>query len=137
MTVQVSERKQGHQAKREEKNRAEGMTLEEARYAARRQLGNKTILRGRSSEMRTFFLLEELRSDLRLAVRTKLGFTSVAIVTLAVGIGPRPQFRSGTRTIVMRTAQDPGLMMNAMRQAVGASDRGVVLNQHLCPRRLD
>jgi putative ABC transport system permease protein len=79
-----------HMAMREEKNQAAGMDATEARYSARRQLGNATLLKERTRSMRTFTSLETLWRDFTFALRTlrkKPGFAAVAIATLALGIG--------------------------------------------------
>jgi predicted permease len=68
----------------------QGMTEAEAALTARRQFGNVTLLQEEYREMRgirtidTFF--QDLRYGLRMLLRHK-GFTTVAILSLALGIG--------------------------------------------------
>jgi predicted permease len=67
-----------------------GMSPAEARAAARRKLGNPTLIREAIYEMNTVAFLDSLWRDLRLAVRNLLrnrSFAIVVVLTLALGIG--------------------------------------------------
>lgn len=71
-------------------NIARGMTPEEARYAARRKLGNLTHIREEIYHMNSFNLMESLAQDVGCGfrlLRKNLGFTLVSVLTLALGIG--------------------------------------------------
>ena len=91
-------------------NLARGMSEPEARAAARRKLGNSTLVREEIYRMNTLGLLDSIWRDLRLSLRLLRRtptFTAVAVLTLAIGIGANTAVFSVVNSILLKPLAYP------------------------------
>jgi macrolide transport system ATP-binding/permease protein len=107
---ELREELQFHLAEEADERQADGLTEDQARWAARRDLGNVTLLREDARTLWSWILLEQLAQDVRYGLRTMFKnrmFTALAALSLALGIGANTAIFSFMDSILLRSLPVP------------------------------
>jgi len=113
-----------HIAERADELQASGMSEEEALREARRRLGNYTQQKERTWDVDVLGWLERLVADVRYALRTlrsNPGFATVAILSLALGIGANTAMFSLIDAVILKKlpVRDPDALVQILTTGGG------------------
>ena len=114
--AQLQEELEFHLAEEIDERRAGGLPPEEATWAARRDLGNATLVREDARRVWSWVLLEQLAQDARYGLRGMFRspmFTALAALPLALGIGANTAIFSFMDSILLRSlpVADPASLL--------------------------
>ena len=104
--AELREELQFHLDEETDAHRAEGFTEDEARWAARRELGNLTLVQEDTRAAWGWTIVEQAAQDLRYAFRTMAAnrlFTVLVVSSLGLGIGANAAIYSFIDAILLRS----------------------------------
>jgi len=120
----------------EERFRAEGLSPEDARLAARRAFGGVEQAKEHQRDARSFRWLDDLQRDVRYALRSlrrSPAFTVAAVLTLSIGIGATTAIYSVVDTVLIQPLPfpDSDRLVRLTEPELSRTMRGVSYDEYL------
>jgi putative ABC transport system permease protein len=138
LDADMNDEMRSHIELRTQANIEAGMNPEEARFAALRQFGWTESIKEDCREQRSVTWLENLAQDIRFGVRQlrkNPGFTAVAVLTLALGIGVNTSMFTALQALLTRSLPYPDA--RSLVQVFQSSPRSQREPHHSVPNFLD
>src|SRR5690349_15617721 len=126
--VELQEELEFHLAKEAEERRSAGLTEQQSRSAARRDLGNAALIAEDTRARWGWPVFEQFFRDAMFAWRMLLrtpSFTGAAVLTLAIGIGSTSAIFSVARGVLLKPLpyRDPDRIVSVFESRRGGNPR--------------
>ncbi len=122
--AQLNEELQFHLDEEAEERREQGLSADDARWAARRDLGNLALLQEDTRAVWGWTFVEQLGQDLRYGLRSLVrspSFTAAAALTIALGVGANTAVFSLMNAVLFRSLPVPNPAELVFPEAAGSA----------------
>ena len=131
LDAEMREEMRQHIEEQTRRNIESGMDTTEAHYAAERTFGNVSSIQERAREARHIRFIDDFKRDARVAVRMlrkSPGFTAVAVLSLALGIGANTAIFNALQAVLLQQPPyaQPTRLVSLVETRDGSSTGGKI-----------